>query len=287
MDLEKTKTTNNDKNTSSFLLEKLATSTPPDAIAMVNLGVRYMDGEGVTRDFKKAIALFQQAADLKNDIAMCNLGIAYEQGEGVEKNLDLAIEWYLKAVAVNSRNAVGSLRAYEKLLLLAQTKQLKPELLKKANHISVSALKKLSVCYENGYDRDKNPQKALFFKEMAKDKTLKKIRLTRSIVTDASYWHARGKPTGVNIINYLLITTSNPFKKWRQIRETAIDKLDEFMGCFNFYRHQDTKRFYAALKNDDIEELKKINREIALTHTFDLVEGKENATYLENTMFEL
>ena len=52
-----------------------------DAIAINNLGAAYANGkDGRAKSEKKAVELYQRAADLGNAFAMCNLGHMYRNG---------------------------------------------------------------------------------------------------------------------------------------------------------------------------------------------------------------
>ncbi len=73
--------------------------------AQYNLGICYVNGEGVTEDDKQAVYWYRKAAKNGNGDAMVNLGWAYEQGEGVEKNGNNALYWLKKGL--KSGNASG------------------------------------------------------------------------------------------------------------------------------------------------------------------------------------
>jgi TPR repeat protein len=53
---------------------------------MNNLGLLYMSGQGVPRDYDEARRLFEQGAALGNDASMNNLGLLYNQGHGVPQS---------------------------------------------------------------------------------------------------------------------------------------------------------------------------------------------------------
>jgi len=48
------------------------------------------------KDYENALSLWSKEAELKNDQAMANLGLMYLKGEGVTKNFDIAREWFEK-----------------------------------------------------------------------------------------------------------------------------------------------------------------------------------------------
>lgn len=109
--------------------------------AMYNLAGLYRDGEGVGKDYDKAIEWYEKVYRLHGemaglaanmigmiycdeqddaekafdwalkgaeegfDAAMSNLGGMYRRGHGVKKNLDKAIEWYQKAYELHGDDA--------------------------------------------------------------------------------------------------------------------------------------------------------------------------------------
>ena len=62
-----------------------------------NLGVMYTNGDGVEKDFGKAVQLFKKACDGGEVRGCYNLGVMYADGDGVEKNEQKAAELYKKA----------------------------------------------------------------------------------------------------------------------------------------------------------------------------------------------
>ena len=77
------------------LLEKAAKEGHDDAICKI--GLIYANGEGVQKNFKKAVTWFTQAASKNHPDAQNELGKSYEAGKGVLKDFKSAIEWYTKA----------------------------------------------------------------------------------------------------------------------------------------------------------------------------------------------
>ena len=61
------------------------------------LGATYAQGVGVSQNYKKALYLFQGAANRGYPEAQCNIGLMYEHGLGVSKNRSEAAFWYGKA----------------------------------------------------------------------------------------------------------------------------------------------------------------------------------------------
>ena len=57
-----------------------------DVVAQYNLGVRYVNGEGVAADDVAAVKWFRKAAEQGDAIAQTNLGFMYLLGEGVPED---------------------------------------------------------------------------------------------------------------------------------------------------------------------------------------------------------
>jgi len=68
-----------------------------EAKEQVSLGRKYQDGEGVPKDYDKALELFRKAADRGYADAQINVGYMYVNGLGVKQNYGIGLEWYLKA----------------------------------------------------------------------------------------------------------------------------------------------------------------------------------------------
>ncbi len=68
-----------------------------DVDSQYNLGIIYYHGEGVPRDFEKALAWFRKAAEQDDPDAQYNLGFMYGRGEGVGKDQRQSFEWFRKA----------------------------------------------------------------------------------------------------------------------------------------------------------------------------------------------
>lgn len=77
-----------------------------NAAAQQSLGVMYLHGYGVSRDFNEAVRWFTKAADQGNVHACDNLGWMYEQGNGVKQDRVRAYMWYSRAVAVASGDEI-------------------------------------------------------------------------------------------------------------------------------------------------------------------------------------
>ena len=82
----------------------------PDAIHF--LGERYFfGGLGLQKDMRKAVKLWEEAAELGSVDALFNLGVSYGTGDGVQKDEAKASEYYKKAAMqghVESRHNLGN-----------------------------------------------------------------------------------------------------------------------------------------------------------------------------------
>ncbi len=90
--------------------------------ALYNLGLAYLNGEGVYKDPVKGIEFLKKSAEVNHYSAMSELGFAYLQGNGTVKDYGEAYRWLLKAAnektrnrwsdAHKARNAIGVLYEY-------------------------------------------------------------------------------------------------------------------------------------------------------------------------------
>ncbi len=72
-------------------------SDKKSAVEQFDLGVCYVKGDGVPRDYAQAAKLFRLSAEQGNDNAQKNLGILYCLGYGVQKNTKEGIQWLKRA----------------------------------------------------------------------------------------------------------------------------------------------------------------------------------------------
>ena len=73
------------------------------------VGQNYFTGDGVKIDKRKAIELWEIAAEKGLSKAQHNLGMSYFKGEGVRKNLKIAYMWTVISIAENLENTKFSL----------------------------------------------------------------------------------------------------------------------------------------------------------------------------------
>ncbi len=77
---------------------------------MNNLGLLYLRGKGVPRDYAKARSLFEQGIALGDPANMDDLGVMYVEGDGVPRSNRIARQWYEKAAALGSHEAKQNLK---------------------------------------------------------------------------------------------------------------------------------------------------------------------------------
>ena len=77
-----------------------------EVYAQYRLGVRYAEGDGVTKSDFKALDLFKKSAEQGFSKAQFNLGRMYFEGRGVPKNDKLAVYWLNKSAEQENENAL-------------------------------------------------------------------------------------------------------------------------------------------------------------------------------------
>ena len=68
-----------------------------NAIAQLNLGNCYVNGDGVSKDPVQAFSWFRKSAEQGDARAQFNLGLCYVNGDGVTKDSVQAVAWYRKS----------------------------------------------------------------------------------------------------------------------------------------------------------------------------------------------
>ena len=80
-------------------------ATQGDVEAQVRLGITYMEGETVPRDYQEAHKWLAKAADQCHPRGQAGLGVLYDNGLGVNQDYKQAAEWYRKAAEQGHANA--------------------------------------------------------------------------------------------------------------------------------------------------------------------------------------
>src|SRR6056297_1699268 len=78
----------------SELMEK---AEQGDEDAQVNLGIMYKYGQGVPKNYSKAVKFLSLAAKRGEAKAQFHIGTLYDFGRGVPKNYSEALKWYQMA----------------------------------------------------------------------------------------------------------------------------------------------------------------------------------------------
>ncbi|MGD0332717.1 MAG: caspase family protein [Xanthobacteraceae bacterium] len=78
-------------------------------IAIADVGVIYMNGQGVAKDYTKARQLFEEAIAKGDHLAEVSLGSLYQNGWGVAQDYAQARQWFEKAAAAGAPAAMNSL----------------------------------------------------------------------------------------------------------------------------------------------------------------------------------
>ena len=81
-----------------------------DTSAMVDLGVRYLQGQGVEQRHAVAVIYFRRAAKLGHPVAMYDLGICLRDGLGVPQDQKAAGEWFQRAANLGNADAKAVLQ---------------------------------------------------------------------------------------------------------------------------------------------------------------------------------
>jgi TPR repeat protein/tRNA A-37 threonylcarbamoyl transferase component Bud32 len=74
--------------------------------SMVNLGVLYLQGEGVTQNYQTAAALFKKGADRSDSYGMFFYAECLSEGKGVQKDAGAAADWAKKAAQAGNPLAI-------------------------------------------------------------------------------------------------------------------------------------------------------------------------------------
>ncbi|MFZ6720722.1 tetratricopeptide repeat protein [Undibacterium sp. Ji49W] len=86
-----------------------AAANKGNADAQFNLGLMYLNGEGIEQDYKQAMSWFEQSASKDNVRAQVNLGRMYAKGKGIVSNHGIAASWFRKAADQGYADAQYSL----------------------------------------------------------------------------------------------------------------------------------------------------------------------------------
>ena len=130
-----------------------------DAVAQYNLGVCYNEGKGVAQDDTQAVEWYRKAAEQGYAEAQYNLGVCYANGLGVVQDHNQAIEWYQKAAEQGHAAAQNNLGVYYKMAL--DYTQAVEWYRRAAEQGYVNAQCNLGACYEYGWGVDQDKAQAV------------------------------------------------------------------------------------------------------------------------------
>ena len=142
--------------------------------AMANLGLMYLKGEGVKKDYSKAKEWFDKASAYDNDSANFNLALMYQTKIGVEEDIEKAKNYFRRAVAKNHTQA-----AFRLALILLQDRT-KIEEVKEGFDCMLKAASNghtMATIQLTGMDKplDENVELNTEFREKEKEKQLEVI----------------------------------------------------------------------------------------------------------------
>lgn len=133
-----------------------------DCYSQFTLGKMYLDGQGVGKDYNKAVSLFEKAAK-NGDFwePYYYLGVCYLHGYGVTKNLSKALDMHKKAALDGSpvtQYAYGVLCLYDEYKLYEESERY---ILLSANQGDLDAISVLGKEYYEGTHYQRNFEKAV------------------------------------------------------------------------------------------------------------------------------
>ena len=131
----------------------LAKAEQGDAEAQNEVGICYINGQGVERDDTQAAEWFHKAAGQGLASAQHNLGLCYFEGRGVERDDAQAAEWFRKAAEQGDANAQHDLGlfCFNGRGVEQDNAQAAEWFHKAAEQGLAAAQYNLGICYENGW----------------------------------------------------------------------------------------------------------------------------------------
>ena len=142
-----------------------------DPTAINNLGVCHMAGTGVAKDEGKAVACYLKAAGMTVPPAMTNLGSCYETGAGVAKDPTEAARWYRKAADLDEPGGMRCVGwCYEHAFGVPANRKLAADWYRKAAELNdPAAMTCCGNCYANGFGVVKDERLAVDWYRKAAD----------------------------------------------------------------------------------------------------------------------
>ena len=94
-----------------------------DPAVQYNLGLMYLDGQGVPQDYTEAVKWFRRAADQDYTQAQHNLGAMYGVGHGVKRDYVQAYKWLNVCAAKGNAGCVSQRDQVAKKLKASQLQE--------------------------------------------------------------------------------------------------------------------------------------------------------------------
>eukprot|EP01124_Arcella_intermedia_P027892 TRINITY_DN555_c0_g1_i1.p1 TRINITY_DN555_c0_g1~~TRINITY_DN555_c0_g1_i1.p1 ORF type:complete len:383 (-),score=97.24 TRINITY_DN555_c0_g1_i1:56-1204(-) len=140
-----------------------------DSEALCDLGSMYEYGEGVEKNYERAVEYYKQSADKGYATAQCNLGYMFNNGRGVKMDRKIAAEYYCRASEQNHVRAqynLGYLFKHGYGVIQDNQKAVQQYQLSAEQGYS-KAQHNLGYMYSNGLGVEKDKKKAAYYYEQA------------------------------------------------------------------------------------------------------------------------
>ena len=95
------------------------------ASAQVNIGVMYINGQGVPKNHKKALEWFRRAAEQGHAKAQSNIAFMYKHGRGILQNNLAAYAWAIIAASNGERSLLEDIQSDNLFAPLRQEAQIR------------------------------------------------------------------------------------------------------------------------------------------------------------------
>jgi len=157
-----------------------------DAEVQLALGLMHARGDGVPRNYAKALKCFEDAAAQNLAAAQYNLGIMYSNGHGVTQDKQQAMKWYQLAAEQGNVDAQVNLGFlyYSGTGIPEDTEKAVPWFQRAAEQKNPIAQFFLGVCYDNGYGVTVDKFKALNWYRLAGEQGHVKAQVNLGLMYD-------------------------------------------------------------------------------------------------------
>ncbi len=151
------------QNTKTKFEECYELANKGDVNAINSLAEMYYDGNGVDKNYEKAIEWYSKAAEQGFAPAQHSMGWMYEKGYGVDKNYEKAVEWYSKAAEQEYALSLNNLGCMYKdgKGVNKNTRKAFEFFTRAANQGNSNACNNLGLMYNHGHGIEKNNEKAV------------------------------------------------------------------------------------------------------------------------------